>query len=37
MIGAIVMILAVIWVYQSAVRANVSNVVMWAAVAGAVF
>lgn len=37
MIGAVVMILAVIWVYQSAVKANVPNVVMWVGIAAGVF
>lgn len=37
MIGAIVMILAVIWVYQSAVKTNTPNVIMWVGIAGAVF
>lgn len=37
MIGAIVMIFAVIWIYQSAVKAQVSNPIMWVGIAGAVF
>jgi len=37
MIGAIVMILAVIWIYQSAVKANTPNLMMWVGIAGAVF
>ena len=37
MIGGIVMILVALWVYQSAVRANVSNVIIWVAISAAVF
>ncbi len=37
MIGALVMILAVIWVYQSAVKAQTPNVIMWVGIVGAVF
>ncbi len=37
MIGAIVMIFTVIWVYQSAVKANAGNAIMWVGIAGAVF
>ena len=37
MIGGIVMILVALWVYQSAVRANVSNVIIWVAISAAAF
>ena len=37
MIGGIVMILVALWVYQSAMRANVSNVIMWVAISAAAF
>ncbi|MDD5275600.1 MAG: hypothetical protein PHR16_05915 [Methylovulum sp.] len=37
MIGAIVMIFTVIWVYQSAVKAKTGNAIMWVGITGAVF
>jgi len=37
MIGAIVMIFVALWVYQSAIKAKVGNVMMWVAGAAAVF
>ena len=37
MIGGIVMVLTVIWVYQSLMKAKKSNVLMWAAACAAVF
>lgn len=37
MIGAIVMIFVVIWVYQSAMKAGVNNVIMWVGICAAVF
>ena len=37
MIGGIIMILAVLWVYQTAMRAKTPNVLMWVAISAAVF
>jgi len=37
MIGGIVMILVALWVYQSAMRANVSNVIMWVGISAVAF
>ncbi|MBL1263772.1 hypothetical protein [Candidatus Methylomicrobium oryzae] len=37
MIGGILMVLAVIWVYQSVNKAKVSNPLMWVAIAAGVF
>lgn len=37
MIGGILMVLAVIWVYQTANKAKVSNPLMWVGIAAAVF
>ncbi len=37
MISAVMMILAVIWVYQSAVKAGVPNLLMWVGIAAGVF
>lgn len=37
MIGGIVMILVALWVYQSAAKANVNNVIIWVAVSAAAF
>jgi hypothetical protein len=37
MIGGILMILAVLWVYQSAIKAKVSNPLMWVAIGAGVF
>ncbi|MCL7420393.1 MAG: hypothetical protein M8364_05770 [Methylobacter sp.] len=37
MIGGIIMIIAALWVYQSAMRAKVNNVLMWVAISAAVF
>ena len=37
MIGAIVMIFAAIWVYQSAMKAGVNNVVMWVGICAGIF
>lgn len=37
MIGAVVMILAVVWFYQSAVKAKVPNLMMWVGIAAGVF
>jgi len=37
MIGGIVMILVALWFYQSAMRAKVSNVMMWVVIAAAGF
>lgn len=37
MIGGILMVLAVIWVYQSANKAKVSNPLLWVGIAAAVF
>jgi len=37
MISAVVMILAVIWVYQSALKAGVPNLLMWVGIAAGVF
>ena len=37
MIGAIVMIFVALWIYQSAIKAKVGNVMMWVAGAAAVF
>lgn len=37
MIGAMVMIFVAIWIYQSAIRNNTGNAVMWACIAAGVF
>jgi len=37
MISAVFMILAVIWVYQSAVKAGVPNLLMWVGIAAGIF
>ncbi len=37
MIGGIVMILVALWIYQSAMRAQVSNVMMWVAIGSITF
>jgi hypothetical protein len=37
MIGGILMILAVLWIYQSAIKAKVSNPLMWVAIGAGVF
>ncbi|WP_020158134.1 MULTISPECIES: hypothetical protein [Methylobacter] len=37
MIGGIIMIIAALWVYQSAMRAKINNVLMWVAISAAVF
>ncbi|MFU8788882.1 MAG: hypothetical protein ACNA7G_07620 [Methylobacter sp.] len=37
MIGGIVMILVALWIYQSAMRAKASNVMMWVAIGAVVF
>lgn len=37
MIGGIIMIFAVLWVYQTAMRAKTQNVLMWVAISAAVF
>lgn len=37
MIGGIVGVLCLIWVYQSANKANVNNVIMWVIICGAVY
>lgn len=37
MIGGIVMIFAVLWVYQAAVKAKTDNVILWVAIGGVVF
>jgi hypothetical protein len=37
MIGGILMVLAVIWVYQSANKAKIGNPLMWVAIAAGVF
>ena len=37
MIGGILMILAVLWVYQSAMKAKINNPLMWVAIAAGVF
>lgn len=37
MIGGVVMILVALWIYQSAMRANVNNVMMWVAIGAVVF
>ncbi len=37
MIGAIVMIFAVIWIYQSGIKAKTSNIFMWLGICAAVF
>jgi hypothetical protein len=37
MIGAIVMIFVLIWVYQSATRANVNNAVVWVMICAGLF
>jgi hypothetical protein len=37
MIGGIVMIFVALWIYQSAMRAKTSNVIMWVAIAVVVF
>ena len=37
MIGGIVMIFVALWIYQSAMRAKTSNVIMWVAIAAVAF
>ena len=37
MIGAMVMIFAAIWVYQSAMKAGVNNVIMWVGICAGIF
>ncbi|MDP3590209.1 MAG: hypothetical protein Q8R54_06675 [Methylobacter sp.] len=37
MIGVIVMIFVALWIYQSAMRAKTSNVMMWVAIGAVVF
>ncbi|MDO9212568.1 MAG: hypothetical protein Q7U23_01895 [Methylococcales bacterium] len=37
MIGAVVMIFVAIWIYQTAIKAKMSNVIVWAAAAAAIF
>ncbi len=37
MIGGIVMIFVALWIYQSAMRAKASNVMMWVAIGAVVF
>jgi hypothetical protein len=37
MIGGIIMIFVAVWVYQSAVKAKVDNVLMWVAISAVVF
>lgn len=37
MIGGIIMIFVAVWVYQSAVKANVSNVLMWVGISVVAF
>lgn len=37
MIGGVIMVLCCIWVYQSLVRVNKENAVMWIAISAAVF
>ncbi len=37
MIGAMVMIFVAIWIYQSAIKNNTGNAVMWACIAAGVF
>lgn len=37
MIGAVVMIFVAIWIYQTAIKAKMSNVILWAAAAAAIF
>jgi len=37
MIGGIVMIFVALWIYQSAMRANASNVMMWVAIGAVAF
>lgn len=37
MIGGIVMILVALWIYQSAMRAKASNVMMWVAIGAVAF
>ncbi|MCF7964136.1 hypothetical protein V3O24_08835 [Methylobacter sp. Wu8] len=37
MIGGIVMILVALWIYQSAMRAKTSNVMMWVAIGAVTF
>jgi hypothetical protein len=37
MIGGVVMVFVAIWIYQSALKAKVSNVVMWTAICAAAF
>lgn len=37
MIGGIVMILVALWIYQSAMRAKTSNVIMWVAIGAVTF
>jgi len=37
MIGAVVMIFVAIWIYQTVIKAKMSNVILWAAAAAAIF
>ncbi|MBL6986179.1 MAG: hypothetical protein ISR72_03870 [Methylobacter sp.] len=37
MIGGIIMILVALWIYQSAMRAKISNVMMWVAIGAVAF
>ena len=37
MIGAMVMIFAAVWIYQSAMKAGVNNVIMWVGICAGVF
>jgi len=37
MIGGILMVLAVVWVYQSAIKAKINNPLLWVAIAAGVF
>jgi len=37
MIGGILMVLAVVWVYQSAIKAKINNPLLWVGVAAGVF
>lgn len=37
MIGAIVMVFVLIWVYQTGMKANVSNIVVWVMICAGVF
>lgn len=37
MIGAVVMIFVAIWIYQTAIKAKMSNVILWAAAGAAIF